>query len=63
MKRTVMTEDPIVAEVRRTRSELFAECGDDLRKLFAHLRRQRKAQSAKAHGRQGTARASAARRR
>jgi hypothetical protein len=45
MKSKSALNDPIVAEVRRVRSELFAECGKDLRKLFAHLQRQRKARA------------------
>lgn len=33
-------DDPVVAEVRKVRAELFAECGHDLHKLFARIRRQ-----------------------
>jgi hypothetical protein len=46
MKQARKIEDPIVAEVRRARSELFAECGNDLRDLFAHMTRRRKAGAA-----------------
>jgi hypothetical protein len=34
-----MKTDPIIAEVRKAREELFAECGHDVKKLFAHLRK------------------------
>jgi len=37
-----MTEDPIVAEVRAVREQLFKECGYSLDKLVAYLHRQRK---------------------
>ena len=40
MKQTEPIDDPIVAEVRKARAELFAECGQDLHKLFARIRRQ-----------------------
>ncbi len=33
-----MINDPIVAEVRRAREKLFAECGNDLGRLFERLR-------------------------
>lgn len=32
-----MWEDPIVAEVRRIREEIFAEYGDDLEAYAAHI--------------------------
>lgn len=37
-------EDPVVAEVRKARAELFAECGHDLHKLFTRIRRQEQTQ-------------------
>jgi hypothetical protein len=37
-----MTEDPIVAEVRAVREQLFKECDCSLEKLVAYLHRQRK---------------------
>ncbi len=40
MKQAKPIDDPVVAEVRKARAELFAECGRDLHKLFAHIRRQ-----------------------
>ncbi|GEM_PF-6265184 len=33
-------EDPVVAEVRKARAEIFAECGNDLHRLFGRMRRQ-----------------------
>lgn len=44
MKRTDRIEDPVVAEVRKARASLFAECGHDLHKLFARIRRQETSQ-------------------
>ena len=44
MKQTETIDDPVVAEVRKARDELFAECGHDLHKLFARIRRQEKSQ-------------------
>jgi hypothetical protein len=38
-----MWEDPIVAEVRRTREELSARFGYDLKAIFADLRRRQAA--------------------
>lgn len=35
-----MWEDPIVAEVHRTREKLAAECGFDVRAIFSDLRRR-----------------------
>ncbi|MGL4511941.1 MAG: hypothetical protein ACRCT8_02540 [Lacipirellulaceae bacterium] len=32
--------DPVVEEVRATRRRLAAECGNDLREIFADLRRR-----------------------
>ena len=37
-----MTEDPIVAEVRMVREQLFKECDYDLSNLVRYLHRQRK---------------------
>lgn len=42
-----MTNDPIVAEVRRTRSALLKQCGNDLKKLVKHLEAQRMARGRK----------------
>jgi hypothetical protein len=39
------SQDSIVAEVRKARSELFAECGNDLGKLFARLRQESSSES------------------
>ena len=33
-----MTDDPIVAEVRKHRDEIARECGDDLRRIFEYFR-------------------------
>ncbi|MHC4201717.1 MAG: hypothetical protein ACYSU0_17155 [Planctomycetota bacterium] len=33
-----MTDDPIVAEVRRHRDEIAKECGNDLRRIFEYFR-------------------------
>lgn len=44
MKQAKPIDDPIVAEVRRARAELYAECGHDLHKLFARIRRQEQSQ-------------------
>ena len=53
-------EDPIVAEVRRARERIFAECGYDLDKLAERLRESEAARSgkrgrAKRHFRSGPA--------
>jgi len=37
-------DDPIVAEVRKARQEIFRECGYSLEKLVRHLERRRKAE-------------------
>lgn len=37
-----MIDDPIVAEVRRAREEIFRRCGSDLTKLGAFLKQRRK---------------------
>ncbi len=34
-----MPEDPIVAEVRKARDEISAECGDDLRTIFEYFKK------------------------
>ena len=44
MKQAKPIDDPIVAEVRKARAELYAECGHDLHKLFARIRRQEQSQ-------------------
>lgn len=36
-----MTEDPIVAEVRAIRQQMFKECGNNLYGLVQYLRSQR----------------------
>jgi hypothetical protein len=43
-------EDPVVAEVRKARAQMFAECGNDLHRLFGRMRRQEQSQP-KAPGR------------
>jgi hypothetical protein len=37
-----MTQDPIVAEVRAIRDQIFKECGQNLKKLAQFLQSQRK---------------------
>ena len=37
-----MTDDPILAEVRKHRDEIAKECGYDLRKIFEHFRDRQK---------------------
>ena len=37
-----MTDDPIVAEVRRHRDEIARECGNDLRRIFEHFKQHEK---------------------
>ena len=37
-----MTDDPIVAEVRKHRDEIARECGNDLRKIFEFFRDRQK---------------------
>lgn len=36
-----MWKDPIVQEVREARAAIFARCGNDVHKLFEHLRKKR----------------------
>ena len=43
-----MTEDPIIAEVRAVREQMFKECDYDLGKLVRYLQRQRKTLGPKA---------------
>ena len=40
MKQREPINDPVVAEVRKARAELFAQCGQDMHKLFARIRRK-----------------------
>ena len=37
-----MTDDPIIAEVRAVREQMFKECDYDLGKLVRYLQRQKK---------------------
>jgi hypothetical protein len=37
---TIVREDPIVEEVRRIRRAYFAQCGNDMHKMFEDLRRR-----------------------
>ncbi len=37
-----MTDDPIVAEVRKHRDEIARECGHDLRRIFEYFRDREK---------------------
>ncbi len=37
-----MTDDPIVAEVRKHRDEIAKECGNDLRRIFEFFRDRQK---------------------
>lgn len=37
-----MTDDPIVAEVRRHRDEIARECGNDLRAIFDYFKAREK---------------------
>lgn len=41
-----MKPDPIVAEVRKARAEIFRQCGGDVAKLFERLRREDAARQA-----------------
>lgn len=41
-----MRQDPIVREVREARAAIFARCGNDVHKLFEHLRKTRKVRMA-----------------
>jgi hypothetical protein len=49
-----MTDDPIVAEVRAVREQMFKECDYDLGKLVRYLHRQRKKLELKAVRRKPT---------